>query len=274
MHHLALIDEAASLGASLLVLPEISLHGYPRDCQTVSGDKLLETWHVAEAVPTGDSVLAIAEHARKRRIHVIYGLNERGAEAGVVYNTAVLTGPDGHIGSYRKVHVSPIEQFMWRKGADWPVFETAIGRIGLLICNDQSWPESTRELALRGAELLVMPTAWMSSGTAGGNYDVWSEAYRIYGRARALENSRWFISSNFAGRFGGGMFIGQSQIIDPLGRVVADSGHAPGLAVATVDIQAGIRDAHAAYFGPRLVRDRRLETYDILAGRRAPATEG
>ena len=272
--HLQIIDEAAALGVSLLVFPEISLHGYPRDSLHVSAEKLRDTWRVAERVPDGASVLAIAARAGKRRMHVIYGLNERGNEAGVVYNTAILTGPGGHIGSYRKVHVSPIEQFMWRKGNDWPVFETAIGRIGLLICNDQSWPESTRELTLRGAELLVMPTAWMFAGGEASIDDVWADAYRVYGRARAMENARWFISSNYAGQFGGGVFLGESQIIDPLGRVVADSGTLPGLALAQVDIRAGIEEAQAAYFGPRMVRDRRLETYDVLAGRRPPETEG
>jgi len=272
--HLELVDEAVECGASLIVFPEISLHGYPPDSQHVTAAKLAKTWAMAEAVPDGASVRAVVAHAVARKIHVIFGLNERGDEAGVVYNTAVLTGPDGYIGRYRKVHISPIEQFMWRKGNDWPVFETAIGRIGMLICYDQSWPESTRELALRGAELMIMPTAWMYSGEGDPDQDPWSEAYRIYGRARAMENARWFISSNYAGSFGGGHYIGRSQIIDPLGQVVADSGTAPGLAVATIDVQARIEAAHATYFGPKLIRDRRLETYEVLSGRQSPRTDG
>jgi predicted amidohydrolase len=106
-HH-RVIDEAADQGASLVVFPECSLHGYP-PIYDFSPKRLAETLAVAESVPDGPSVRELAEHAADRRIHVVYGLNEAGDQAGVIYNSAVLTGPNGHIGTYRKVHVHPIE---------------------------------------------------------------------------------------------------------------------------------------------------------------------
>jgi predicted amidohydrolase len=97
-HH-RLIEEAADAGASLVVFPEISLHGYPSIEMTEK--RLRATFESSECVPDGPSVRELAQHAVDRAVHVVYGLNEAGREPGVIYNTAVLTGPAGHIGSYR-----------------------------------------------------------------------------------------------------------------------------------------------------------------------------
>jgi predicted amidohydrolase len=165
-HHLELIDEAADAGAELVVFPEISLQGYPPDIDRFYPGRIADAFANAERVPDGPHVVAIAERARVRKTHVIFGLNELGDEAGVIYNTMVLTGPDGHIGSYRKVHVGITEQLTWRRGNDWPVFDTPFGKIGMLICYDKMWPESCRELTLRGADILVMSTAWGCSSAS------------------------------------------------------------------------------------------------------------
>ena len=177
------MDEAAAQGADLVVFPEISLQGYHRT-STGSTRSASRTPTPTPIVPGGPGVTTILEHAVELGIHVIFGLNELGDAGGVIYNTMVLGGPDGYIGKYRKVHVGITEQLTWRKGDDWPVFETAIGRIGMLICYDKMWPESCRELTLRGADILVMSTAW---GYITGEHDAatntWIELYRIYDRA-------------------------------------------------------------------------------------------
>jgi predicted amidohydrolase len=266
-HH-AYLDEAADAGAELVVFPECSLQGYPPDLDRFYAQRLLDAWDSAESVTDGPSVKDLATHAADRGIHLIYGLNERGEQAGVIYNTMVLTGPDGHIGSYRKVHVGLVEQLTWRRGQDWPVFDTPLGRIGMLICYDKMWPESTRELTLRGADILVMSTAWCYvTGSADDAHNPWIEQYRLFDRARAVENSRWFVSSNFVGDLGGACFFGLSQIVDPTGRVVATTGTTDaGLAIADIDVAGGIAEAQARMFGPRLVRDRRDETYQAQRG--------
>jgi predicted amidohydrolase len=167
------------------------------------------------------------------------------------------------------------EQLTWRKGNDWPVYDTAIGRIGMLICYDKMWPESTRELTLRGADILVMSTAWfMAFGDQDPETNILVEQYRLYDRVRAAENGRWFVSSNFGGELGGTQFIGLSQIVDPCGRVVATTGLCtPGLAIADVDISGGIAEANAMQ-GARLVRDRRPDTYLASSGQLAPTIDG
>lgn len=265
--HLDYIDEAAARGADLVVFPEVSLHGYPADVPSLELQPVLaRVYALAEPVPDGDSVRAIAARAAQRGIHVIYGLHEAGERRGVVYNTAVLTGPGGHIGSYRKVHVGVGERLIWRVGREWRVFDCAVGRIGMLICWDKDFPESTRELTLRGAELLVAPTAWGQLPRAGAD-SLSVRMYDLFDRARAAENGRWYVSSNFVGELGGREYIGHSQIVNPLGEVVVTSGHAGvGLTLATIDIEGGIADAYAAWEGPYLVRDGRPETYLALRG--------
>jgi predicted amidohydrolase len=274
--HISLMEEAAASGAKLVVFPEISLQGYPPDLTRVYPERIKAAFDNAEQVPDGPHVLAIAARAQELGIYVIYGLNELGTSPGVIYNTMVLTGPDGFVGSYRKVHVGITEQLTWRRGNDWPVFDTEIGRIGMLICYDKMWPESTRELMLRGADILVMSTAWpMVFGEQDPETNLWAELYRLYDRARAAENSRWFVSSNFAGDLGGARFIGLSQIVDPCGRVVATTGPlTPGMAIADVDIAEGIAQANATFMGARLVRDRRPDTYLASSGRLPLAVDG
>jgi predicted amidohydrolase len=263
----AQIDEAADAGAELVVFPECALQGYPTTERKSTKAGLLRAWADAEDVVGGVHTSQILEHAVKRKIHVVYGMTEKTSVGGVVYNTAVLTGPDGHIGSYRKVHLGNGEQIIWRRGNTWPVFETSIGRIGMLICVDKAWPESTRELTLGGADILIMPTAWPF--TIGGDEKReagWAEYYFIFERTRAAENARWFISSNFAGNLDDDTYPGYSQIIDPTGHVVATTKSDPGLVILDIDIQGGIAEVNAMWNGPRLIRERRPETYAILRG--------
>ncbi|KAA9150725.1 carbon-nitrogen hydrolase family protein [Amycolatopsis acidicola] len=268
-NHLGHLEEAAAQGADLVVFPEISLQGYPsRGLTTIDPADIAEAQRTAESVPDGPNVRAVLDRAAELGVHVIFGVTELGDAAGALYNTAVLGGPEGFIGKYRKVHVAITEQVTWRRGDDWPVFDTALGRIGMLICYDKMWPESCRELTLRGADLLVMPTAWpMVHGEQDAATNPFAELYRLYDRARAAENSRWFVSSNYGGELGGAEFVGLSQIVDPGGNVVATTGdRTPGMAIATVDVKGGIAAANAALFGARLIRDRRPDTYRAATG--------
>jgi predicted amidohydrolase len=265
--HLAGMEEAARAGADLVVFPETSLQGYPAVLTRGHEAEILGAVYEAAEPLDGPRVTELAGAARDLGLHVIFGMTERGPRPGLMYNTTVLAGPEGVIGTYRKVHVGITEQIIWSRGRDWPVFDTPLGRIGMLICYDQAWPESCRELTLRGAELLVMSTAWsLRAEEAAPETALSVEHYLLYGRARAVENSRWFISSNFTGPLGGLNFFGHSQVIDPLGNVVAATGAKPeqSMAVAEIDVRGGIEAAQARSRGPRLWRDRRPETYTHL----------
>jgi predicted amidohydrolase len=207
---------------------------------------------------------------------VIFGLIEAGDTPGVLYNTLVLAGPSGYIGSYRKVHLWITEQIFWRPGTHWPVYETAVGKIGMLICYDKMWPESCRELTLGGADILVMGSAWARTpGLEESEVDWWVRSYELYDRARAAENARWFVSSNLVGDLGGLQFFGLSQIVDPMGAIVATSGtDNVGLVLAEIDIRGSLANAATLTSGPFLIRDRRPETYRILSGQAAVLVDG
>ncbi|HEY1702870.1 MAG TPA: carbon-nitrogen hydrolase family protein [Trebonia sp.] len=265
------IEEAAQVGADLVVFPETALQGYPAAMSRGDEPRVLKSvYEVAEPLD-GPRVTELTGAARELGVHVIFGLTERAAQPGVVYNTTVLAGPEGLIGTYRKVHVAIGEQVIWARGRDWPVYDTPIGRIGMLICYDQAWPESCRELTLRGADILVMSTAWsLRPDEASPSEALSVEQYLLYGKVRATENQRWFISSNFTGPLGDLTFFGNSQVIDPLGRVVAESGMKPAqsMVLAEIDVRGGIEAAQARSKGHRLWRDRRPETYTHLT---APA---
>ena len=130
----------------------------------------------------------------------------------------------------------------------------------MLICYDKMWPETCRELTLRGADILVMSTAWpMMSGHGDGDDNTWLLlAVRICLTVSGHSIARWFISSNFIGELGGIEFFGMSQIVDPFGEVVVTTRtEMVGLVHATVDIQGRIGDARASTQGPFLIRDRR-----------------
>jgi predicted amidohydrolase len=259
------IDQAVALGAELVVFPECSLHGYPDRLARGSAASRARLWAQAEHASAGVFSRQIVEHAVTRSVHVVFGLSERGEQSGTAYNTAVLTGPDGYIGSYRKVHLGASEQAVWRGGDEWPVFTTAIGRLGMLICVDKAFPESTRELALGGADLLVMPSAWaFEVGISAGFQARWAEYYLLFERARAAENSRWFVSSNYAGDLGDTSYGGYSQIVDPLGNVRVSTGTAAGLVSVDIDIAGEIRAAEDGWPGCRLIDNRRPETYRQL----------
>lgn len=263
MGHLAMIHEAADLGAQLIVFPEVSLQGYPSDVASRDFEPTLrEVFGTAEPID-GPRVQAISSAAKARGIHVVFGMTEATDEPGVLYNSLVLTGPEGYIGTYRKVHLGAAERVFWRAGNEWPVFDTSIGRIGLLICWDKMFPETTRELTLGGADILIMATAWaLTPGAGATETNQWAQQADLLDRARAFENGRWFISSNVVGELGGLDFFGCSNIVDPLGNIVASTDwHRDGIATAEVDIVQGLRESVITNQGPFLIRDRRPDTY-------------
>ena len=253
----SLIDQAAAQRARLLVLPEQSLQGYLYHLNhELSPDEANYLYDTAEPIP-GPSTERIAKLARKAKMHVIFGMTERVgvSSSGILYNSAVLVGPRGVEGVYRKVHAPGDEYHIFRQGRDWPVFETDIGRIGIQICYDMRFPEASREMALKGAEILVLPTAWPQQN---------GFAYDLLDRARAAENECWFLSSNQVGACDHGRltYYGHSRIIGPLGNVLADTGDDEGIVTATVPADSLRRRQWGSM---NVFHDRRPDTYRSLA---------
>ncbi len=166
---------------------------------------------VAEPIP-GPTTSMLGELAAKLRCYVAAGVYEQAGSRH--YNTAVLVDRHGDLlGTYRKVHLpQPEADGGLTPGDSHPVFDTDIGRVGMMICWDVQFPESARALAARGAEVILLPI-W------GGN--------EVLARARAIENHIYLVSASYDMR---------SFIVDPLGRVLAEAGAGRPFATAAVDL--------------------------------------
>jgi len=265
--YLSYMQEAANAGAGLIAFPEQSLMGYLDSLAAVSPGSVAYQYENAETIPYGECVSAIIAKADELNIYTVFGMTERDAERyDVLYNTAVLTGPDGYVGRYRKVHQPADEAHVYYPGDNFPVFDTGLGRIGLLICYDKAFPESARGLAIKGAELLIMPTAWpVADPSKPIESDRMTDLYLLYDRVRALENQAFFISSNHSGHSGEIDYVGYSEIISPSGEVLATTGAAEGIAYAEVDIaREVIAGRTTGFIGLNLLKDRRPIAYETL----------
>jgi 5-aminopentanamidase len=216
----ARMEEAAAAGAELLVLPECAIPGYMFDSPE-------EAQRFAEEIP-GPSTEALEGECRRLGLHVVCGLLER--DGDVLRNAAVLVGPDGLIGSYRKTHLPflGVDRFVV-PGDELCVYDTPLGRIGLEICYDLRFPEVTRTLALRGADIVAHPTNFpMAAKTQT----------ELITRARAVENRVYVLTANRVGKERWGEFCGWSQIVDPYGTRLAEAGEAEeALLVGDVELE-------------------------------------
>ena len=267
--YITLISEAADSGAELLVLPEQSLQGYLPSMTQLDMAHYRYQYENAETIPDGASVRAVIEKAMEKNIYVVFGMTEKDAGTDYkLYNTAVLTGPDGYIGKYRKVHLPLDELHMYYSGEGFSVFETNIGRIGMLICYDKAFPEASREAALCGAEIIVTPLAWPHLApeyTADPEKDPNLVEHRLYDRVRAMENQIFFISSNQIGSCGKSSYLGNSNIVGPNGVILATTGYKEGIAYAAVDIKQEIYTGKTIGMGgSNLMRERKPSVYKHL----------
>jgi 5-aminopentanamidase len=220
-------DEAAGAGVDLLLLPELVLAG---------GYSLGDGFgDVAEAAD-GPRLARVRERAARHGMHVIVGFAERG-EAGAIYNSAAICGPDGSVlGVYRKTHIFSATESFFAPGDELSVFDLDFGRIGMPICYDLEFPEPARVLCLAGAEILLsMAAHWEGTGTVGTPEGFIRTIYS----ARALENRVPVVLCNRVGYDEGlgDRFIGLSRIVDSEGEVVAEmSDDSEGLISALIDL--------------------------------------
>jgi predicted amidohydrolase len=228
---LDLIERAAKQGAKLIVLPEVWTGlGY----STPTAYK-----EIAEPIP-GPTTDKLGALAKRYGCHIV-GSTYESVAGGTMYNTASLIGPDGKvIGLYRKTHLfdaprrKDIKPGMQESdkvtaGDTLPVFETSIGRIGVSVCSDLRFPEIYRVMALKGADIIVCASAFLSP-----RFDHWE----FFMRARACENQVFVAASGQVGiepKSGIG-FVGRSMIVDPWGTIVATASDTECFVAATVDL--------------------------------------
>jgi predicted amidohydrolase len=237
----------------LLVLPELCNSGYHFSSAEMA-------WETSEEIGRSAFVDFLVETCRQRNMFIASGFNER--DKGVLYNSAILVGPGGAIGTYRKLHLFMNEKDFFQPGnLGLPVFETDLGTIGLLVCFDWVFPEAWRVLALKGAEVICHPSNLVLVGLA-------QQAVPVH----ALTNRVFIVTCNRIGREGDLHFTGNSLIAGPDGKVIRRaSTEGAEIGTATVDPEL----ARNKLITPRnhIFRDRRPEAYDELAGRPAVATK-
>ena len=264
------IGEAAGNGAELIVLQE--LHNTPYFCQVED----VNNFDLAETIP-GLSTKYYGTLAKKYNIVLVTSLFEKRAP-GLYHNTAVVLDKDGSIaGKYRKMHIPDdpayYEKFYFTPGdLGFHPIQTSIGKLGVLVCWDQWYPEAARLMALQGADLLIYPTAigWESSDPEDEKkrqLDAWT----ISQRAHAVANGLHVISVNRvgyepdpSGQTGGITFWGGSFVAGPQGELLAQaSNDKPETLIADIDIN---RSEQVRRWWPFL-RDRRIDEYGNLTKR-------
>ncbi|MFN8679511.1 MAG: nitrilase-related carbon-nitrogen hydrolase [Thermomicrobiales bacterium] len=238
-----LVEDAAVGGAKLLVTPEMATTAY---CWADRAEVASEV----EPIP-GPSTAHFGEIARRYDCWIVLGLPEVDPETGVYYNSAVLIGPEGPVGVYRKTHAF-ISEPTWAKDGDLglPVFETPLGRIAMTICMDACYPETARIPALAEADVICFPTNWLSEKSPSPSWI-----------ARAVENGVYFLAANRYGLERGVQFSGGSAVINPDGSLQGIMDNGDGIAWGEVDI-ARARDKRWRGESPEdLLADRRPEAY-------------
>ena len=254
-----IVEDARRRGVDLLVLPHAVLGGYlsdllpqPPDPQPGAAPDL------PPALPEGSAeVRALAEAARG--VVVCFGYTE--AAGGVRYNSALCVSEGRVLGRHRKVHRTAGEVHHYAAGDAFEAFDTPVGRMGMLVDFDKTFPESARTLALDGAQLLCCPSAWPASVTdraARLPNDRQSRLFDLYDGARAAENQVVLVSANQTGVLGALRFLGQAKVVGPGGEVLARTWTKGGLALADVDVAAEVARARRTL---RHLQERRPGAY-------------
>ena len=253
--HKPYIEQAGSEGVQVLCFQEVFTQPYFCPSQD-------SKWYAAaEPIPDGHTTRLMQEYAKKHQMVIVVPIYEE-ALPGVYYNTAAVLDADGsYLGKYRKTHLPQVagfwEKFFFKPGASgWPVFDTAYCKLGVYICYDRHFPEGWRALALRGAELIVNPSATV----AGLSEYLW----KLEQPASAAANGVYIGAINRVGSeapWDIGEFYGQSYVVNPRGDIEAiASRDQDELLVHDIDLEM-VREVRNQW---QFLRDRRPDTYDPL----------
>jgi len=256
--HEGYAHEAAKQGAQFILFQEL-FYG-PYFCQVQDAQYYSYTEHI----PDGPTTKRIQDLAKQTGLVVVAPMYEEDEQAsGIYYNTAAVIDPDGrYLGKYRKTHIPHVkgfwEKFYFRPGnLGYPVFETAVGKVGVYICYDRHFPEGARALGLNGAEIVLIPSAT----SRGLSEYLW----RIEQVSHAVANGYYVGTINRVGieaEIGDDDFYGQSYFCDPRGQFVGDLGsaHDEELIVRDLDLDkiAEVRNTWQFF------RDRRPDAYSDL----------
>ena len=250
------IEAAAHHGASLVVLPELANSGY------VFSDRD-EAFALAEPLPEGETAQLLAETTQRLGIHVVMGIAERSGNQ--LYNSAILTGPAGHVGVYRKLHLWNNEHRFFEPGdRGVPVFDTPLGRIAIAICYDGWFPETYRLAAMQGADIVCVPTNWVPMPAQPDDRPAMATTLTM---AAAHSNGVVIACANRIGMERGQPFVGQSLIVGGNGWPVAGpaSVDREEILYAAIDLTRTRSERTLNAFN-HVLSDRRADVYAPMLG--------
>lgn len=243
-----LIRVAAKENAKLIVFPECALTGY---CYS----SLEEALPFAEQIP-GPSTDTLTDTCRELNVYVVMGLLE--IDGDKCFNSAILLGPQGLVGKYRKLHLPylGVDRFLNHGDLPLTVYDTEVGRIGMGICFDVNFPEHSRVLALEGADIITLPTNWPEGVELTPEFVI---------TTRALENIMFYVAINRVGEERGFKFFGGSRIAHCFGIPLAEGKkYEEDILYAEIE-PARAREKHLVFrpgeFEVNVLNDRRPEFY-------------
>ena len=253
--HIKMIADAAGQGAQVVGLQEI-FHG-PYFCAEQD-----PKWYGTAEPEDGPTVTRMREVAREHGIVLVVPWYEE-EQPGVYYNTACVIERDGTVlGKYRKTHIPHVGPCFWEKfyfkpgNLGYPVYDTSVGRVGLIICYDRHFPEVARELGIKGAEIVFNPSATVESLSR--------YLWELEQPAHAVANGFWMAASNRVGveaPLNPAKFYGSSYFCSPRGKIIAQASDSEDeVLVADLDLDE-IREVRNTW---QFFRDRRPETYGEL----------
>jgi N-carbamoylputrescine amidase len=245
------LSQAAHAGARLAVLPELCLSGYGPSTRE-------EAFHLAESL-SGPSVAAWIDLAAQTGLVIVGGLSER--KGLRCYNSAVAVDRNGILGVYRKAHLFERESAVFDPGdTGFPVVDLGFARLGMLVCYDLRFPEAVRTLALSGADIVAVPTAWVTlSGRPRDDRGVCIQAYCAM--AHASMNRMFLVCADTVGPFRDTEFLGNSLIVDITGWPVSGPAGPREETLLTASlVPTRARDKHITPYND-ILGDRRLDLY-------------
>ncbi len=251
--HVGLIEQAAKKGAQVVCLQELFYGPY------FCCDQDTKWYSLVEKIPDGPTVKLMCDLAKRLKLVLIVPMYEEDLP-GVYYNSAAVIDADGkYLGKYRKMHIPHVapgfwEKFFFRPGnLGYPVFDTAVGKVGVYICYDRHFPDGARCLGLNGAEIVFNPSATV----AGLSEYLW----KLEQPAHAVANQYYVGAINRPGYeepWRMGEFYGQSYFCDPRGQIVAQGKRLEDdIVVADLNLDM-IREVRNTW---QFFRDRRPESY-------------
>ncbi len=239
------IAQAAAEGADIICLPELFATGYNLD---LLGERIVSLSREYGRFISEE----MSKAARDNNIYVIAAFGEVNDTDSKVYNSAVLYDRRGDkLGSFNKTHSFALEKNYFTEGRQYPVFDTDIGRIGIMICYDAGFPEAARTLCLKGAEIIFIPAAWRVED---------ENAWLLNVPSRALENQLYTVGVNRSGHEGCLHLFGKSMACSPFGKVIMQMAYdSDEIAVCEIDLD----EIAKCRSGGGYLADRKPELYQL-----------